>query len=101
MGFGWAFFLVSFGSPHVRPMGRTCGGPSEIELTPIRVELNSPRRVHIVRELLLCKVRLEALPGLRTCKRAVTSSASTRMVNSISFGTPHVRPMWALSTSGA
>ena len=26
-------FLISSGSPHVRPMGRTCGEPDEIELT--------------------------------------------------------------------
>ena len=39
--FGWAFFLISLGSPHVRPMGvhhagvhRTCGEPTEIESTP-------------------------------------------------------------------
>ena len=31
--FGWVFFLISSGSPHVRPMGRTCGEPDEIELT--------------------------------------------------------------------
>ena len=32
---GWAFFLISSGSPHVRctPMGHTCGEPNEIELT--------------------------------------------------------------------
>ena len=29
------------GSPHVRPIGRTCGGPNEIELTPFGVEWNS------------------------------------------------------------
>jgi len=33
--FGWAFFLISSGSPHVRPMGRTCGEPDEIGLTPM------------------------------------------------------------------
>ena len=35
--FGWVFFLTSSGSPHVRctPMGRTCGEPDEIELTPM------------------------------------------------------------------
>ena len=35
--FGWVLFLISLGSPHVRPMGVhcTCGEPSEIELTPI------------------------------------------------------------------
>ena len=32
--FGWVFFLISSGSPHVRPMGRTCGEPDEIGLTP-------------------------------------------------------------------
>ena len=40
MFFGWAFFLISLGSPHVRPVGRTCGEPNEIELTPIGVKLN-------------------------------------------------------------
>ena len=42
MFFGCVFFLISFGSPHVRctPMGRTCGEPNEIELTAIRVILN-------------------------------------------------------------
>ena len=29
---GWVFFLISLGSPHVRPIGRTCGEPNEIEL---------------------------------------------------------------------
>ena len=40
--FGWVFFLISSGSPHVRPMGvhRTCGEPDEIELTAMGVELN-------------------------------------------------------------
>ena len=42
--FGWVFFLISLGSPHVRPMGRTCGKPNEIELTPIGVKLNGSRR---------------------------------------------------------
>ena len=34
-------FLISSGSPHVRctPMGRTCGGPDEISLTPHRGEI--------------------------------------------------------------
>ena len=33
--FGWGFYflLISLGSPHVRPMGHTCGEPNEIELT--------------------------------------------------------------------
>ena len=33
--FEWVFFLISLGgqAPHVRPMGRTCGEPNEIELT--------------------------------------------------------------------
>ena len=31
--FEWVFFLISSGSPHVRPMGRTCREPDEIELT--------------------------------------------------------------------
>ena len=41
------FFFISFGSPHARPMGahRTCGGPSETELTAIGVELNGWGRV--------------------------------------------------------
>ena len=33
------------GSPHVRLMGRTCGGPGEFELAPIGVKLNGPGRV--------------------------------------------------------
>ena len=47
MFFGWVFFLISLGgqAPHIRPMGRTCGEPNEIELNPIGVELNGPRRV--------------------------------------------------------
>ena len=40
--FGWVFFLISYGSPHVRPMGRTCGEPDEIELTAMGVKLNGP-----------------------------------------------------------
>ena len=43
MFFGWVFFLISSGSPHVRPMGRTCGEPDEIELTAMGVKLNGPR----------------------------------------------------------
>ena len=38
--FRWVFFLISFGSPRVRPVWRTCGEPSEVELTPIWVKLN-------------------------------------------------------------
>ena len=38
------FFLISSGSPHVRPMGRTCGEPDEIGLTAMGVELNGSRR---------------------------------------------------------
>ena len=47
---GWVFFLISFGSPRVRctPVGRTCGEPHEIELAPIRVELNGPQCVPLV-----------------------------------------------------
>ena len=39
--FGWVFFLISSGPPHVRCtlMGRTCGEPGGIELTPTGVEL--------------------------------------------------------------
>ena len=48
MFFGWVFFLISLGSPHVRPMGRTCGEPNEIELTPIGVKLNGSRRVPLM-----------------------------------------------------
>ena len=40
---GWVFYLISLGgqAPHVlwAHMGRACGGPNEIELTPIGVEL--------------------------------------------------------------
>ena len=32
--FGWVFFLISLGSPHARPMGRTCGESDEIGCTP-------------------------------------------------------------------
>ena len=42
---GWVFFLISPCSPHVRPMGRTCGEPTEIKLTPIGVKLNGSGRV--------------------------------------------------------
>ena len=45
--FGWVFFLISLGSPHVRPMGRTRGEPNEIELTPIGVRLNGSGHVHL------------------------------------------------------
>ena len=43
--FGWVFFLISSGSPHVRctPMARTCGEPDEIELTAMGVKLNGSR----------------------------------------------------------
>jgi len=47
--FGWVFFLIASGSPHVRctPMGvhRACGEPGEIELTPIGLVLNGSRHV--------------------------------------------------------
>ena len=46
MFLGWVFIFISVGSPHVRPVGRTWGGPKEIELTPIGVKLYGPRRVH-------------------------------------------------------
>ena len=46
MFLGWVFIFISAGSPHVRPVGRTWGGPKEIELTPIGVKLYGPRRVH-------------------------------------------------------
>ena len=49
--FGWVFFLNSSGSPHVRPMGSTCGEPTEIELTPIGVKLDGSRRVHVPADL--------------------------------------------------
>ena len=43
----WVFFLISSGgqAPHVCPMGRTCGEPDEIGLTPVGVKLNGSRRV--------------------------------------------------------
>ena len=41
--FGWVFFLISSGSPHVRHMGRTCGEPEEIESTAMGVKLNGSR----------------------------------------------------------
>ena len=43
--FGWVFFLISSGSPHVRctPTGRTCGEPDKIELTAMGVKLNGSR----------------------------------------------------------
>ena len=47
--FGWVFFLVSLGSRHVRPMGRTCEEPNELGLAPIGVRLNDPRRVRSAR----------------------------------------------------
>jgi len=40
---GWVCFLISSGSPHARPVGRTCGEPGEIELGPIVVGSNGPR----------------------------------------------------------
>ena len=30
---GWLCFLILLGSPRVRPMAHTCGGPYEIELS--------------------------------------------------------------------
>ena len=46
---GWVFLLLSSGSPHVRPMGRTCNAPNEIELTAIWVKLNGCQRAHVCR----------------------------------------------------
>ena len=37
------FLLISLDSPHVRPMGCTCGGPNEIELATVGVVLNGSR----------------------------------------------------------
>ena len=42
--FGWVFFLISLGPPHVGHMGRTCGEPDRIELTATGVKLNGSRR---------------------------------------------------------
>ena len=50
MSFGWVFFLISLGSPHVRrtPHGcvthRTYGEPNEIELTAIELHLHGSLR---------------------------------------------------------
>ena len=41
--FGWVRFLISLGSPHVRPVGRTCRRAGEVELAPIEAELNGSR----------------------------------------------------------
>ena len=43
--FGCVFFLILSGgqAPHVRPVGRTCGEPDEIELAAMGVELNGSR----------------------------------------------------------
>ena len=45
--------MISSGSPHVRPMGHTCGEPDEIGLTAMGVELNGSGRapVELGREL--------------------------------------------------
>ena len=43
--FGWVLFFISLGSPHVRLMGRACGEPTGIELTPIGVDLNGSYQV--------------------------------------------------------
>ena len=43
--FGWVCSLVSSGSPHVHPMGRTYGEPTEIGLTAMGVKLNGSLRV--------------------------------------------------------
>ena len=43
--FGWVFLSISLDPPHVHPVGRTCGEPTEIELTPVGVELSGTRRV--------------------------------------------------------
>ena len=37
--------MISSGTPHVRPVGRTCGELDETELTAMGVELNGVRRV--------------------------------------------------------
>ena len=49
--FGWVFFLISSGSPHVRctPVGRTRGEPDELGLTPMGVKLNGSGRVPLLR----------------------------------------------------
>ena len=66
--FGWVFFLISFGSPHVRPMGRTCGEQSEIELTSIGVKSDGSWRV----------------PGLTTLART-PDSARSRAAHRVSW----------------
>ena len=37
--------MVPLGSPHARPMVRTCGEPDGIGLAAMRVKLNGSRRV--------------------------------------------------------
>ena len=59
--------MISPGSPHVRPMVRKCGGPGEIELAPIGVDLNGSRRV----------LHGEGGYGGRRCWVPVVSRAST------------------------
>ena len=41
---GGCFILISFGSPHVRTMGRTCGEPNKIDLAAIKHSSNAPPR---------------------------------------------------------
>ena len=43
------FLVIPPAHLHVRctPMGRTCGHAGAIELTPIRLALNGPRRAHV------------------------------------------------------
>ena len=80
MFFGWVFFLISSGgqAPHVlrAHMGRTCGEPDEIELTPNGGEIERPG----TRTFSACRKRfskssldscsLDSLPRVLACAAA-------------------------------
>ena len=80
--------MVSLGgqAPHVRPMGRTCGEPNEIGLTPIGVVPNGSGRVlvcgvHAVAEVGDVAVRPEARNhGLRLGRDDVVVSVQRARV---------------------
>jgi hypothetical protein len=87
--FGWAFFLIPSGPPHVRP---------KIELTPMGVKLNGSW--HAPAGPRVCQPRLlHGHPGRRYASRAVQFHPMG--VNPISSGPPHVRRMGVHRTCGA
>ena len=75
--FGWVFFLISLVSPHVRPVGRTCGEPNEIELTTIQLQLNGLNRY--VEVPVSCSGRRTTRTPLKDTLRILSTETSVEL----------------------